>query len=167
MVPSSVVLVDTNVIIEAVRTACWAAITGRFRIETVQECYDEALRGDSDRPSYVPVSTAHLERISATHRVSELQRARLALAYENADSLDDGERDLFAHSLNRSDEAWLMCSPDKASIRAAVALDCSDRLVSLENLARRAGVRPAPALADHFSEARLREWCTAARLGAL
>jgi hypothetical protein len=167
MVGSSPVLVDTNAIIEAVRTSCWPAITGRFRVETVQECYDEALRGDATRPSYVRVAPADLERLSATHLVTDIERARLALAYEHADALDEGERDLFAHAHSRGDRTWVLCSPDKASVRAAVALDCADRLVSLERLAQQMGARPSPPLADHHSEARLSLWRTAALLGTL
>jgi hypothetical protein len=115
----------------------------------------------------VRVTPTDLERLAATHDVTDLERARLALAYEHADALDDGERALFAHAIGRADDLWLLCSPDKASIRAAVALACADQLVSLEVLARQAGVRPAPSLADHQSEARLSQWRTAALLGTL
>jgi hypothetical protein len=37
---ATVVLVDTNVIIEAIRTRCWNALTGGLRVETVAECRD-------------------------------------------------------------------------------------------------------------------------------
>ena len=167
MVEASAVLVDTNAIIEAVRTGCWAAITGWWTVETVQECYDEALRGDSTRPSYVRVATTDLDRLTAVHTVTELERATLALEYEHADALDDGERDLLAHALGRAEDPWLLCSPDKASVRAAVALDWADRLISIEGLSRSAGVRPPPPLYDHHTEARLRQWRTAALLGTL
>lgn len=36
------VLVDTNAVIEAVRTACWAAPAHHFRLETVEQCRTEA-----------------------------------------------------------------------------------------------------------------------------
>ncbi len=117
------VLVDTNAIIEAVRTHCWPAVTGHFRIETVQECQDETLRGDARDPSYIEVTGEDLARIAHVHEVTELERANLAIAYEYADALDDGERDLFAHAIRRDDDQRQLCSPDKASIRAAVALN--------------------------------------------
>lgn len=158
---------DTNGIIEAVRTGCWAPIANLYRIETVDRCCEEALAGDSTRPGYITVTDADLALLHARHRVSSADRARLALECDCADRLDDGERDLIAHATGRSDEEWLLCSPDKASIRAAVSLKVHDRLTSLEKLASRAGVRPDPALFDHHSERRLGEWRTGALLGTL
>lgn len=79
MVDAPAVLVDTNAIIEAVRTGCWAAITGRWTVETVQECYEEALRGDSTRPSYVRVATEDLDRLNTVHRVTELGHSSQAV----------------------------------------------------------------------------------------
>lgn len=95
MAVSGVVLVDANVIIEAVRTACWPAITG------------------------------HLT------------------------------------------ESWILCSPDKASVRAAVTLGCGDRLCSLEDLARIVGTRPDPPLRHQFTSEWLRSFRTKVRLGGL
>jgi len=39
------VFVDTNIILEAVRTGCWMALTTTFSIETVEKCIEEALTG--------------------------------------------------------------------------------------------------------------------------
>lgn len=167
MAEPDVVLMDTNAIIEAVRTGCWRAITGRFRVETVEECRDEARRGDAMNPAYVPVSEKDLAVLAVVHGVDRVERARLALEYEFADGLDDGERDLLAHAIGRTDDIWSLCSPDKASVRAAVALNCGDRLISLGDLSKRRGARPKPAMQDHFSEVRLQQWRVAARLGTL
>lgn len=60
-------LVDTNVIIEAVRTGCWRAITGRMNVETVETCINECLRGDAGRSGYVIVSEEELNRLSRVH----------------------------------------------------------------------------------------------------
>jgi hypothetical protein len=157
-------LVDTNVIIEAVRTGCWAALTGRLRIETVEACRDEARAGNPARPGYVHVGEEHLARLHRVNPVTPVHRASLALSYEGADGMDDGERDLFAHAHAREDDAWVLCSPDKASIRAAVALDWGDRLRSLGNLAALAGARPMLPLKAHFGEAWLVTWRTHYRL---
>ncbi|MBO4123014.1 hypothetical protein J5T34_19995 [Cupriavidus gilardii] len=43
------VFVDTNIILEAFRTGCWAAICERYAIETVEKCVEEALTGDLSR----------------------------------------------------------------------------------------------------------------------
>lgn len=167
MADPHIVLIDTNAIIEAVRTGCWAAIAARFRLETVKECHDEAQRGDSTRPSYVKVGEPELALLAAVHTVSRVERAKLALECECADGLDDGERDLLAYAWARANEAWLLCSPDKATVRAAVELKCQDRLISLDELARRAGVRPRPPVYDHHTESWLTQWRTAALLGIL
>ena len=52
--------------------------------------------------------------------------------------LDDGERALWAHAMSRQD-AWVLCGPDKASLRIGIRLGLRDRLVSLERLLRDAG----------------------------
>ena len=39
------VLVDTNTIIEAHRVSAWAALSGGYRIETVEECVAETQTG--------------------------------------------------------------------------------------------------------------------------
>ena len=153
-----IVLVDTNVIIEAVRTGCWSAVTGGLSVETVETCCSEARSGNPARSGYVAVTDAHLERLSVVHRVSSREQASFALAYPGADGMDDGERDLFAHGHAREDDAWVLCSPDKASIRAAVTLGWGDRLRSLGALA--AGVGAKPTLRPQFREPWLAEWRT-------
>ena len=42
--------------------------------------------------------------------------------------LDGGEKALWAHVLARPN-AWLLCGPDKASLRIGVRLNLRDRLV--------------------------------------
>ena len=44
-----VVLVDTNIIIEAVRVNCWGALTAHFSVETVEKCCEEARTGELHR----------------------------------------------------------------------------------------------------------------------
>lgn len=154
------VLADTNVIIEAVRTRCWNALTGALRIESVETCRDEALAGNPHRAGYVTVGAGDLARLGAVHPVSVLERATFGIHYPNAAGMDDGERDLFAHAYRRAsagDDLWLLCSPDRASIRAAVALGWAERLESLEALVERVGGRCNPPLAEHFGKRWLAE----------
>lgn len=156
------VLVDTNVIMEAVRTHCWNAVAGGLRVETVEECRDEALRGDRGRPGYVPVSEKDLSRLRTVHPVSALERATFALAYEGAQNMDPGERDLFAHAhgrVARGDHVWILCSADRACVRAAVALGWHERLHSLGALAAAVGVNPHPPLLRQHGES----WLSQAR----
>ena len=75
----TVVLVDTNVVMEAVRTRCWNAVSGGLCVETVEECRDQALRGDRGRPGYLPVSEQDLARIRRVHPVTALERATFAI----------------------------------------------------------------------------------------
>jgi hypothetical protein len=74
-----VVLVDTNIIIEAVRIKCWSAVTGQFQIETVEKCCEEARTGDLHRPGYVQVSETALRTRLTVHPVSKTELANLAL----------------------------------------------------------------------------------------
>lgn len=163
----TVVLVDTNVIIESVRIRCWNGLSGRWQIETVEECRDETQRGAPHRPGYVTVTTRDLDRITA-HLVTDIERATLGLSYAPAQDMDSGERDLMAHALRRTssgDSLWVVCSPDKASVRAAVALGLGDHMFSLEDLVEVAGARPAVRMAEHYTKRWLSDFRTAVHLG--
>ena len=145
-----VLLVDTNIIIEAFRTRCWKALCGHFSVETVETCWQEALAGDPLRPNYVTVNAKELNAgLKARHKVSDLERIQLSLQLPAAGTLDAGERDLLAHGMTRSD-AWIASCADRAGVRAALALGWDQRVVSLEKLAKAVGQRPS--LARHYSE---------------
>ena len=60
---------------------------------------------------------------------------------ESIGGLDAGERELWAHALTRAD-AWVLCGPDKASLRIGIRLGLRDRLVSLEQLLDDVGFQP-------------------------
>lgn len=153
-------LVDTNAIIEAVRTGCWAAITGQCDVESAQVCAGESRHTPDPIPSgYVPVTEAHLEKLTHTHAVSRLTLAAFKLAYSDADALDAGELDLLALAYAELQSDWVLCSPDKAVVRAAVRLGFGDRLWSLEQLAEAVGTRPNPPLQRQFRS----EWLVSFR----
>lgn len=150
-------LIDTNGIIEAVRTRCWNALTGQLQVETVRECRREARTGNRN-PGNITVSTQALNRLGEVHKVGPEKRATFEVTYSDATGLDPGERDLLAHAFDiADDEVWRLCSPDMACIRAAYEMGHADRLCSLEHLAQEVGERPHPPLLDHFSERWLRE----------
>lgn len=158
-----IVLVDTNVVIEAIRTHCWSVLCGHYRIETVEKCVEEARTGDAYRPGYVAVEDKDLERLTR-HRVSERELATLVLREPRAESLDAGERHLWAHALTRQD-AWFATTADAAAVRVAVHLGWRDRLVSLEQLACDCGGKTAARqLNKHFRSGALSEWRTQAML---
>lgn len=159
-----VVLVDTNIIIEAVRTNCWGALVSHFSVETVEKCCEEARSGERHRPGYVVVEDAALREGLKAHRVSAIELAALGLRDAESKRLDPGERHLWAHALARGD-AWLACCCDNAAVRSAVRLHWEDRLVSLEELVRAVGATAALGkLKDQFAADRLSLWRTQAIL---
>lgn len=158
-------LVDTMIVIEAVRTGIWNAISGARRVVTVPECADELRRGSPESVTgYVPVTEADLARLHV-EPVSPADRARLALAYPGTDGLDPGERDLVARARARA-EPFELCSCDKAAVTAAHALGMLDRTVSLESVADGVGARARPPLRSQYTEARMSQWRTALLLGS-
>lgn len=157
-----VVLVDTNVVIEAFRARCWNAVTGHFAIETVEKCYEEALTGDPLRPGYVVVDAAQLRKgLRGRHQISGAQRAQLLVKLAYSDVLDAGELDLLAHALERSD-AWIASCADRAAVNAALELGWEERFVSLEAMSRAAGARPE--FKHHFTDRWLSEVRTTYKL---
>ena len=144
------VLVDTNVILEAHRTGSWRALSGGYRVETVEDCVAETQTGFQLRKPERQIDRAELlNRLEAVHVVEEPERAGLALGIDNI-ALDKGEASLWAHALTRKDD-WVLCGPDRASLRCGVRLGFRERLVPLEGLLNGAGHRPRPPLRKAYS----------------
>lgn len=158
MKPGQIVLVDTNIMIEAVRAKCWNALGTHFTLETVDKCLEEARGGDRLRPGYVVIDEPTLRKNLTSHPVSDEQLLKLHLACPQSEGIDDGEKHLWAHALSRSD-AWIATTADKAAFFAACSLGWRDRMVSLEGLAEAAGARHSlKLLKPQFSKARLEQW---------
>ena len=81
------------IVIEAVDTGCWNAITGQLSIATSTECAEELRRGEVSRTGYVPVTERDILRATVLD-VSDEARVEFALRYPDAHRLDAGERDL-------------------------------------------------------------------------
>jgi hypothetical protein len=136
------ILVDTNVILECHRTASWRALAGGFRMETVTECVIETQTGfQRRRPEQQIDETTLRQALAAVHDVTKAARAMLFARDALSAYLDPGEQHLWAHAVARSD-AWLLCGPDKASLRLGFRLGFRDRLVGLEALLDQVGFRP-------------------------
>lgn len=164
MKAGEVILVDTNIIIEATRINCWAALNGYYRVETVEKCAEEARSGNAYRSGYVKIKEAALRDRLTVHHVSDPEIAALVLRQSNAALLDSGELHLWAHALRRRD-TWMATTADAAAIRVAVELGWADRLVSLETLAVECGAKGAvKQLNKHFHTEVLSQWRTAALL---
>jgi hypothetical protein len=148
------VLVDTNVIIESWRTASWKALAGGYAVETVEMCEIETLTGMQRRRPEERINPKELRgSLKAVHAVSDAERARLMVADELVRFLDPGELMLWAHALTRTD-AWILCGPDKASLRVGMRLGFRDRLIALEQLLEDAGFRPRIPLRENYT----RKW---------
>jgi hypothetical protein len=142
--PDKRVFVDTNVIIEAHRVGCWNAICGSYSVETVEKCVEESSSGNPEEPGYVHVPTDELrERLTQIHQVTLQEVASLILSHSECYVLDDGEKHLFARlyaDQTLPSSTILVSTPDKAALKAAYELGWLDCWVSLDVLARDAGV---------------------------
>ncbi len=135
------VLVDTNVILEAWRIGAWPALSGGYGIETVEDCVTETQTGFQRRRPEQQVDVVALrESLAAIHAPGDREIAEAVIRASDI-ALDIGERSLWAHVLTRTD-GWILCGPDKASLRFGVRLGHRDRLVALERLLDDAGYRP-------------------------
>jgi hypothetical protein len=133
------VLVDTNVILEAHRTACWKHLAGFFRLKTADACVVECATGNQKRGVAVPVDIPNLRATAHVERVGEEQVAELRFRLAGRVSLDSGEEALIAYACRHPD-AWVICSPDKAAVRACFILGFLDRVVALEDLTESSGI---------------------------
>src|SRR5436190_15708334 len=148
------VLVDTNVIIEAWRVDAWRALSGGFALETVEECVIETQTGyQNRRPEQQVDREALVAGFKAVDKVPDAERAAALVRDDEIAMLDEGEKALWAHALARSD-AWVLCGPDKASLRIGVRSNLRDRLVALERLLDDAGFRPKTLLKGAYR----RDW---------
>ena len=146
------VLVDTNVILEAHRVSAWRALVGGYRVETVEECVTETQTGFPQRPPSRRIEEKELRTsLGAVHSVGNRERADLAVRVADI-ALDAGEASLWAHALSR-DDAWVLCGPDKASLRCGVRLRFRERLAPLESLLDGAGFRSSRTLRRQYTKA--------------
>src|SRR5271169_3132207 len=144
------VLVDTNVILECWRIGAWRALTGAYAVETVEDCVTETQTGfQRRRPEQQIDVTALRTSLAAVHDVDDAARAVVAVQASDI-ALDVGERSLWAHALTRSD-GWLLCGPDKASLRFGVRMGFRERLVALEELLGAVGHRTKINLRAHYT----------------
>lgn len=148
---SEIVLVDTNIIIEAHRIHCWAAIADYFALETVEKCVEETQTGSQNRSPEQNINYAELNAtLSAVNKLTEIQQAGFLLKHNV--QLDPGERDLLCHAESRND-AWILASPDKATMRFMFSQGWIDRLVSLEKLVTHIKAKTTKPLGRNYTEA--------------
>lgn len=145
------VLVDTNIILECHDRRCWGALTGAYQIETVEPCIIETQTGYQRRRSAIQIDEQTLRRsLAAVHQVTNEQIAEVLL--KGGAALDPGERALWAHALSRTDETWILCGPDRASMRFGYEVGMRARLVSLGGLFDDIRYRRPTPLRPHFEK---------------
>jgi hypothetical protein len=150
------VLLDTNAIVEAWRVAGWRALCGGYALETVDECVIETQTGFQKRRQEQQIEReALLAGLKAVHAVSIPERAAALVRDGEIAMLDEGEKALWAHALARQD-AWVLCGPDKASLRIGLRLNLRDRLIALERLLEDAGFHPKTPLRSAYRQ----DWLT-------
>jgi hypothetical protein len=133
------VLVDTNVILECWRIGAWRALAGGYRVETVEDCVIETQTGFQRRSAEQQIDNAALRAsLAAVHQVTDAERATAIVREAMFSFLDLGEQSLWAHALTRNDE-WILCGPDKASMRFGIRLGLRERLLALEDLLQAVG----------------------------
>ncbi|WP_419936365.1 hypothetical protein [Candidatus Palauibacter sp.] len=150
------------IIIEAVDTGCWNAITGQRQVVTVDECAAELRRGDPSASGYVSVSEEDISRASVV-TLTPAAAAAFRLRYPDAHRLDADERDLLALAGTVTAE-FELCSSDRAAIAAACELGWLDRIVSLEVLASSVGARTRRRFKRQHTESHVAAWRTTLRM---
>lgn len=146
------VLVDTNVIIECWRVSAWKALTGGYAVETVGTCFVETQTGGQRRRPETRIDNEELAAsLSKVHAVGDRELASALVRDEHLRFLDPGEQALWAHAIARAD-GWVLCGPDRASLRAGIRLGFKDRLVSLERLLIDMGHRPKIELRSAYTQ---------------
>jgi hypothetical protein len=163
--PKQIVLVDTNVVLEAHRTGCWVPLAGYFDLHTVAKVVEETQTGYQNRdPEHwideatLRIQLAHVEAIDNTQRVSFNMR-------HGHPTLDDGERDLLIYAEALGGSAWLLNSPDMAAVRFAHRVGWLDRLVSLGAMSTHLKVRLRCSLRKNYTESWLSQKRTSLLLG--
>src|SRR5690606_6579627 len=140
--------------IEAHRVSGWRALSGGYTLETVETVVIETNTGFQRRDPAQQIDQADLRAsLGAVHQVARLQEAKLKLKLmEEAIDLDAGEFALWAHMVDRED-VWMLCGPDKASLRFGVQQGFRDRMISLEQLLADVGMpRPRQPLRENFTK---------------
>lgn len=137
-----IVYVDTNVVIEAIDTGCWAALLNHFDIRTVTEVRRETQAGNRRIKGYVVVDKSQFDAKVTVTETTKVQLAAAQLSTRLMVQIDAGERHLLAFVAAQDKNALLLTTGDRAAVRTACALGLEDCLRSLEELAYACGQKP-------------------------
>lgn len=156
------VLVDTNVIIEAHRCGCWNTLANYFAIHTVDQVVLETQTGFQNRRPEENIDEATLRKSCARiAEISDGDRAAFHAAFPGA-LLDPGERDLLVYA-GTVQGGWLLNSPDVAAVRHCHSRGWLDRVVSLEAMNAHLRGRLKDNLRDNYTQ----QWLSAKKLSLI
>ncbi|MBD8633716.1 hypothetical protein IFT74_20340 [Oxalobacteraceae sp. CFBP 8755] len=159
---NQIVLVDTNVLIEAHRTNCIGYLASYFDIHTVEKVVEETQNGFQNRSPGQTIDEALLKKmLKHVEPITELQRVEFTLSAPGVE-LDPGELDLliYAETLPNASNVWFLNSPDRAAIRYAHGRNWLDRLVSLEEMIDHVRQKTAASLKGNFTK----DWLSEAKV---
>lgn len=147
-----IVLVDTNVILEAHQTGCWIPLANYFALHTVAKVVEETQTGYQNRDPEHWIDEAVLNGQPAhIETITEVQRVAFNMKHDHP-TLDAGERDLLIYAETLALPAWLLNSPDMAAVRFAHRLGWIDRLASLGAMSAHLRARLSRNLRDNYTE---------------
>ena len=149
-------LVDTNVIIEAHRTRSWPALSGGWRVETVEACVAETQTGFQRRRQEDAIDIGELrDSLAAVHSVGVLEQAELALR-KGSIALDEGEEALCQSAASASSASGKtnLCGAIREAQGRGVMPDVDHRAAQARGLPCRLR-RLDPAKVARYSDAKL------------
>ena len=150
--PRQIVLVDTNVILEAHQTGCWIPLANYFALHTVAKVVEETQTGYQNRdPEHWIDETVLRGQLTHVESITEIQRVTFNMTHGHP-TLDAGERDLLIYAETLAATAWLLNSPDMAAVRFAHGRGWIDRLVSLGAMSAHLKARLGRDLRDNYTE---------------
>jgi hypothetical protein len=137
------VFMDTVAIIDCHKFGCWNAISKKFSVQTVEECFKESITRSHQADAVIDPDELRSQLSAPPHPVSDAMRLTLKSAVPMV-AMDPGERDLLAYIITLPKmPIYLICGPDKALIQGALFLNLEAHICSLESLVKKAGLRTA------------------------
>jgi len=149
---------DTNAIAEAHRVGIWSALSNAHKIATVMQCIEESCR--PDKWGKILVNREPQDLINDFDTVYPNPTGSLPIpVIRKQIALDKGEKFLVIQAF-ASNFIWMICGPDKATVRALHACNKADRMISLEELIEKSGQKPRVRLEPGFTKSWLSKYRT-------
>ena len=153
MKSGDIVLIDTNVILEAHRVARWKHLSDNFDVHTVAKVIEETQTGYQKRSKEEQIDQKKLtESFSKIYPVSEEEISTTMIASPEIFNLDAGERDLLIYASSFGGNCWLISSPDSAAMKAAHKQGWLDKVISLESLLETINCQPNITLRENYTK---------------